>query len=218
MREPQSDNGINEPCPFATFNTVPIAMRVYTLASAIAVLLLCADLAQAQRPASPRGESATQIGEAWITVDYSRPILRGRTGIFGSGDTYGDRVTGQAPVWRAGANKSTRFNTEANLEFSTGTLPAGEYSVFVDLAEDEWTLIFSNHQAKESGREEGPGIWGAYGYSEDMDVLRAPMTLDELSVSVDQFTFEFVDVTTEGGSLAIVWERTIAAASFTVVE
>ena len=117
-----------------------------------------------------------------------------------------------------GANKSTRLNTEASLQFGTGTLAVGEYSVFAELAEDEWTLIFSNHQAKNSGREEGPGIWGAYGYSQDMDVLRVPMHVHKGDSSVDQFTISFLNVTSDGGTLALLWEHTKATVDFNVVK
>ena len=191
-------------------------MRTVTTVAAFAALFLVVDQVHAQRPASPRGEAATQIGEAWITVDYGRPILRGRTSIFGSGDSYGDQVVGRAPVWRVGANKSTRINTETDMQFGTGTLAAGEYSVFAELSEDEWTLIFSSHEAKDSGREEGPGIWGAYGYSQDMDVLRVPMHVHQHDVSVDQFTISFQNVTSDGGTLAMMWEHVKVTVDFNV--
>ena len=50
------------------------------------------------------GERAYSGGK-WIEVTYSRPMLRGRTDIFGKGADYGKTVNGGAPVWRAGANR-----------------------------------------------------------------------------------------------------------------
>ena len=44
---------------------------------------------QARRPASPEGTSATQVNDRWIEIVYGRPILRGRTNIFGTGADYG---------------------------------------------------------------------------------------------------------------------------------
>ncbi len=184
---------------------------------AIAVFL-SADLACAQdsRPASPRGEAATQIGDAWITVDYGRPILRGRQGIFESGDSYGERLNAGAPVWRAGANKSTRINTEVDLTFGDQTLPAGEYSMFIDLKPAGWTLIFSGHAAKESGRASGDGLWGSYNYTDDKDVIRVPMTVDTIDYSIDQFTITFMNVTQQGGTLGVVWDNVMATTPFTL--
>ena len=203
-------------------------MRSVTFVGLFIVLLIGADLAHAQRPSSPRGEVSTQIGGEyegrsyaggkWIVVDYGRPILRGRTGIFGEGDSYGQAVNGGAPVWRAGANQTTRFMTEADLKFGDATLPAGEYSLFVDLKADGWTLIFSNHAAKDNYRDSGDGLWGSYNYTADKDVLRVPMTVAEHTTSFDQFTISFVNMTKTGGTLAMMWETTMATADFSLAE
>ncbi len=182
-----------------------------------AILSLSAMDANAQRPLSPRGEAATQIGDHWIVVDYGRPILRGRTDIFAQGDDYGGLVKGVAPVWRAGANKSTRLMTEVPLRFGDTVVPSGEYSLFVDLkANDDWTLIISAHAAKESGRAPGDGLWGSYGYTPDKDVARVPMNVSESAQSTDQFTIGFYDVSEEGGVLALCWANTMATIAFEV--
>ena len=199
-------------------------MRNPKLIALAAVLAITASVAQAQRPASPRGEAAVQVGGEyqerryvggkWIAVDYGRPILRGRTGIFGTGDAYGNAVNAGAPVWRAGANKSTRLMTELDLKFGNQVLPAGEYSVFVELKEGDWTLILSTHAAKSGFREPGEGLWGAYNYTPDKDVVRVKMELGELPMSQEQFTISFTDMTDSGGNLSMLWEKTVATAAF----
>ena len=201
-------------------------MRMFRFPLIAVVLLVGASAALAQRPASPRGEAAIQVGGEyeerryvggkWITVDYGRPILRGRTGIFGEGSDYGKGANAGAPVWRAGANQSTRFMTEVDLKFGDKTLPAGEYSMFIDLKEGDWTLIMSTHSAKQGFREPGEGLWGAYNYTPDKDVLRVSMDVDSTPVSYEQLTISFVNVTAEGGSLALMWENTVAMASFSL--
>ena len=201
-------------------------MRLFRFALMATVLLVVAGTALAQRPASPRGEAAIQVGGEyegrryvggkWITVDYGRPILRGRTGFFGEGASYGQAANAGAPVWRAGANKSTRFMTETDLKFGDEMLPAGEYSMFVDLKEGDWTLIFSTHAAKDGFREPGEGLWGAYEYTSDKDVLRVSMDVSSMPVSYEQLTISFVNVTDSGGALALMWENTVAMASFSL--
>ena len=185
----------------------------------VALFALGAGDVTAQRIASPRGEAATQIGDHWIVVDYGRPILRSRTSIFGQGDEYGDFVKGVAPVWRAGANKSTRLMTEVPLTFGDTVVPAGEYSLFVDLvASDDWTLIISAHGAKESGRDAGDGLWGSYGFTADKDVARVPMQVSGSVLSTDQFTIGFYNVTDSGGTLGMRWEHTMATVSFEIAD
>src|SRR5882672_2704077 len=92
-----------------------------------------------RRAASPSGTAATQVGDKWIEIVYSRPILRGRTEIFGKGAEYGKKVLSGAPLWRAGANLTTRLKTEVPLEIGGKRLAPGEYSLFVDLKEPAWT-------------------------------------------------------------------------------
>lgn len=192
-------------------------MRSVKIVTLLAVLLVFADFAVAQdRLASPRGQAATQIGDNWIEVDYGRPILRGRTDIYGSGSSYGQTLYAGAPVWRAGANVSTRIKNEMPLKFGDNTLPAGEYSMFVDLTNGNWTLIFSNHKAKPTYQGSEEGLWGAYGYTPDKDVFRVPMTLTQHPNSVDQFTISFLDVSPAGGTLAMSWHTTTATVDFTL--
>jgi hypothetical protein len=210
---------------------------VITTAAALAlagsVVLAQQAAAPAPMPASPRGTAATQIGGKWvvekegaapryregkwIVVDYGRPILRGRTDIFGSGADYGKKVNDDGPVWRAGANQTTRFKTEAPLVFAGKALPAGEYSVFVDLKPGAWTLIFSTqpHQTKYDPNNKTE-TFGAYNYDSKFDVLRVPMTTSTGTLSIDQFTIAFVDMTQQGGTLAMAWEKTVATVAFTM--
>lgn len=216
-------------CRFPSRSPVPPA-HVLALLS----LLLPAGLAgQGSRIdvpeiASPRGTAATQVGGAfdsggaygngsWIVVDYGRPILRGRENIFGSGDSYGDGFLLGAPLWRVGANQSTRFMTEADLLFGGDRLPAGDYSVFAELEESRWTLIFSTWGVKESFREENPdALWGSYEYTPDRDVLRTTMSVETADRSADQLIITFTDMTQEGGNLTVWWDDQIATAAFTV--
>jgi hypothetical protein len=209
--------------------------------------LLCGGLALAQQtaptaapsPAAPRrapspaGTAATQVGGTWsapdkegerryengkwIEVIYSRPILKGRTNIFGSGADYGKKVSDGAPVWRAGANTTTRLKTEVPLVLGTKTLPPGEYSLFVDLKEAGWTLIVSNQPVQEKyDANEKLKTFGAYNYDPKYDVVRVPMKMVTPQVSVEQFTIGFFDVAEKGGKLAMAWEKTAAVVPFAV--
>ena len=201
-----------------------------------ALLVSSMGMAQAQttapaRPLSVPGTASTQVGGQWvkgergmryengkwIDVTYNRPLLRGRQNIFGSGAEYGKVVNGDGPVWRVGANQTTRFKTEVALTFGGKTLPAGEYSMYVDLKENNWTLIFSSWaaQAKYDPNDK-TALWGSYGYTPDKDVLRVPMTVSAIPMSIDQLSIGFVDVSGNGGTLAIWWDKTQATVPFTL--
>jgi hypothetical protein len=188
-------------------------------------------LAQTQKPASPPGTAATQVsgkyvqvqnnqryqGGKWIEISYGRPIKRERQNVFGAGADYGKTVSDGSPVWRAGANQTTRLKTEVPLIFEGKTLPAGDYSVFVDLKENAWTLIVSTWPAQEKyDPKNKEALWGSYGYTPDKDVLRAAMKLDTLPFSMDQFTIAFIDMTAVDGKLAMMWDKTMATVPFKV--
>ncbi|MDA1093119.1 MAG: DUF2911 domain-containing protein [Acidobacteria bacterium] len=204
-------------------------MRLTHIGIAIAALALSASIATAQgRPPSPRGHSSTQVGGSynaegaysggkWIDIRYGRPILRGRTDMFGEGANYSTKIYAGAPIWRIGADVTTRIKTEATLVFDGKTLPPGEYSMFADLANPKaWTLVFSNLGAKDDFRQEKENaVWGGYGYTDNLDVLRATMTVSEHPVSADQLIVTFTDMTQQGGNLTIWFSDQIATIPFT---
>ena len=176
-----------------------------------------------ERPAFTLGRELYQGGK-WIEIKYGRPLERGRD-LFGSGPDYGKAANdvGTAtlpapPVWRAGANVTTRLSTEVALQFGKTTVPAGEYSLFIDLKLPEWTLIISNWPAQlKYDPNNKAALWGAYGYTADKDVARVNMKLEKLPFDVDQLTWTFLDMKNDRGRLALMWGTTLASAPFVAI-
>jgi len=196
-------------------------------------------LAQDERPLSPSGTASVQVlgqwvkpdrrvstmtGEAyqggkWIDITYGRPLKRGRDA-FGAGPTYGKATNAGAPVWRAGANVTTRLKTEVPLVVDGKSVPAGEYSVLVELTQPaEWTLIVSSWPAQ-PGPHYDPAnkaaLWGAFGYTPDKDVARAAMKVDVLPYTVEELTWQFLNMTNDGGTIALMWDRSMGSVAFKV--
>jgi hypothetical protein len=191
-------------------------------------LVAAATFAGAQgdsRPLSPAGSSATQLGKdgKWMEITYSRPIKRGRD-LWGSGPTYAKEVLLQdgATVWRAGANVSTRLKTEVPVLVGGKRVPAGEYSIFIDTkSPTDWTLIVSSWPAQpkyDPNSDNKTALYGSFGYTPDKDVARVPMKMDKSSLSIDQMTWNFADVTPAGGKLVLMWDTVVASAPFTVAK
>jgi hypothetical protein len=220
-------------------------LRRILVATALVIVGSVAAIAQQPpaRPLSPSGATQAQVlgrwekGERptfavgqeryvdgrWLEITYGRPSLRGRD-IFGSGANYGKALIdlplgsfGPPPVWRAGANVSTRLKTEATLTFGDKKVPPGEYSLFIDVnGPRDWTLIVSSWGAQQRfDQNDKSALWGAYGYTPDKDVARVAMKVDALPFSVEQLTWSFVDMTTTSGRIAIMWAKTMASAPFT---
>ena len=101
----------------------------------------------------------------------------------GTGANYGKIANPDAPVWRAGANVSTQLKTEVPLVINGKTVAPGTYTMFIDLKPNNWTLIVSNWTAQTRYDPKNTAeLWGAYGYTPDKDVVRAPMTLGDAAV------------------------------------
>jgi hypothetical protein len=195
-------------------------MRRLALIVAVATVLVAGTSAQQQRrPASPEGTAATQFNDRWIEIVYGRPILRGRTGIFGTGSDYGVKLRDGGPIWRAGANLTTLLRTEVPLEIGGKRVAPGDYAVLVDLkSEKDWTFVLST-QARQTRYDEKntTELYGGYNYKPDNDVARAPMRVEAIPFSIDQLTWGFTDVTPSGGTMRIWWDKTMASVPFKIV-
>jgi hypothetical protein len=189
-------------------------------------------LAQGGRPASPAGTAAAEIGGKydtsgdepvykggkWIEITYGRPIRRGRDVLGGEGAKYGKLANPDAPVWRAGANNSTQLKTEVAMVINGKTVAPGTYTMFVDLKPNSWTLIVSNFKAQVRYDPKNTAeVYGAYGYTPEKDVVRAPMTLGTLPFSVEQLTWGFTDMSDAGGKLTIMWDKAVASVPFKIM-
>ena len=203
---------------------------IYATAIIVAIASLVPVTGSAQRRiTSPDGHTATEIrghyegaeepvyvGGKWIEISYGRPIKRGRD-LFGSGAEYGKRLNNGAPVWRAGADISTYLMSELPITINGKTVPPGGHSLFVDLKENNWTFIVSDWQPqKQYDRGDRTKLWGSFGYTKDKDVLRAPMKLTTLPYSTEELTWEFLDMSDKGGTIALRWDKMMATVPFTI--
>jgi hypothetical protein len=225
-----------EELPMTLRPNPPAAAIVPTFAATLVVMCAAvapARLAQgARRAASPAGTAATEVlgrydttgaepiyrGGKWIEIAYGRPIKRGRDVFGGSGAGYGKVANPDAPVWRAGANNTTQLKTDVPLVINGKALAPGTYTLFIDLKPNNWTLIVSRWVAQQRYDPKNTAeIWGAYGYTADKDVARAPMVLGTLPFSVDQLVWAFTDMTDAGGKMTIMWDRAVASVPFKIV-
>jgi hypothetical protein len=200
-------------------------LAVTSLCVATTAILSAQAIPEVKLPASPVGQAAVQLGGRWeknadgtryrdgkwVVVDYSRPLLRGRTQIFGSGADYGKAVLDGATIWRAGANDTTRLTTQAPLQIGDKTIAPGVYNVFVDLKANQWTLVLNTQPVQPKyDPADKVRLYGAYNYDTKFDVLRVPMTVRTRPDALEQFTIAFSNVTDSTATLIMAWEKTMA--------
>lgn len=162
------------------------------LALPVAVFLAAVATAQqtdkSKRP-SPPGTAEVTLNGKKITIEYSRPFMKGRK-IMGDVVPYGK-------VWRTGANEATALTTEADLSIGGANVPAGKYTLYTLPSEGTWKLIIN----KQTGQ------WGTI-YKEDQDLARVDMEKSKLSEPVEQFTISFKQKGADAADLVLQWETT----------
>ncbi|HEV2353914.1 MAG TPA: DUF2911 domain-containing protein [Puia sp.] len=127
-----------------------------------------------------------QIGNAVFTINYSRPLLRGRT-------LLGD-VIPYDYVWRTGANAATQFTTSIPIKLAGMQVPAGAYTLFTAPHTSGVDLIVS----KETGE------WGTE-YNRSRDLGRARMISETSSTPVEEFTISIIPTDSRRGNLVLEW-------------
>jgi Protein of unknown function (DUF2911) len=173
------------------------------------VLLFAAALATtaipsfAQKFTSPPADTSVTIAGKAITIHYSAPSVHGRQ-IFGEGG----RISHDPhyPVWRAGANAATALHTDADLDIQGLHVPAGDYTLFVNVADPEhWEFIVSK-DTKE---------WGL-AYKENMDLGRVKMEMSKPPAPIEVYKMTLSGGGGNSGTLQLEWENHIASVSFKV--
>ena len=109
------------------------------------------------------------------------------------------------PVWRAGANSATALHTEADLDIQGLHVPAGDYTLFANVADpDHWELIVSK-DTKE---------WGL-AYKDNMDLGRVKMEMSKPSAPIETYKMTLSSGGGNSGTLELAWENHVASVSFT---
>ena len=135
---------------------------------------------------SVRDTTRAQIGNAMFTVDYGRPLLRGRT-LLGDVIPY-DRV------WRTGANAATQFTTSTPIRLAGMQVPTGTYTLFTAPHTNGVDLIVN----KQSGQ------WGTE-YNGSLDLGTARMVSEVATATVEEFTISIIPSDDRHGTLVLEW-------------
>jgi Protein of unknown function (DUF2911) len=107
-------------------------VRPFLLSAAVMALVL-PSAARAQTRASERAHVTQIVNGTSITLDFSRPVARGRTNLFGGVVHWGE-------VWTPGANWATTIETDKPIRLNGNALAAGKYSIWMKPQQDQWTV------------------------------------------------------------------------------
>ncbi|WP_299214972.1 DUF2911 domain-containing protein [uncultured Dokdonia sp.] len=163
-------------------------------------LLTIGSYAQINTPApSPLAEMEQVVGLTDVTLEYSRPAMRGRT-IFGNLVPYGK-------IWRTGANQRTKITFSTDVTVGGKELKAGTYAIFTKPAASSWDVYFYTEY-------EGGGAPREWDDSKVAAMVNVPV--QKMPMTVESFTMTFDDLTNNGANLGILWENVYVAVPFGV--
>jgi len=139
--------------------------------------------------ASQHGSVSQHVGNTVITIEYNRPVARGRD-LFGALVPWGR-------VWTPGADYATTIEVSTPVQIERQALPAGTYSLWTEPQQDRWTVIFNRVQPVFHTR-----------YPAGEDVLRVTATPRE-GMHMETLAFYFPKVDGKHAELVLHWGKTI---------
>lgn len=155
----------------------------------VAGLIGSTTLAQDLPQPSPFSKVEQKVGLTDITIEYSRPGVKGRT-------IFGDLVP-YDKVWRLGANACTKFTTSTEMSIQGEKLDAGTYAVFaIPSATGAWQVVFNTDTEQ----------WGAGNYDESKNVLSVVVKAVEHAFT-ETFTISVNNITNNSAVVDMAWEN-----------
>lgn len=178
--------------------------RILTCAGMLA--LGATALTAQQKPVlSPPETASGTIGGKSITIAYSSPRVKGRAGKLFTKDGQISHDP-HYPVWRGGANSATTLKTDSDITIGDLNVPAGTYTLFVDISDPaHWTLIVNKKT----------GEWGL-AYDGTQDLGKTAMNTRAAPSLVEDLTYTITDEGGGKGTLTLAWENVSASVPITV--
>jgi tetratricopeptide (TPR) repeat protein len=140
-----------------------------------------------------------KVGLSDVSLEYSRPSMRGRT-------IFGDLVP-YDKLWRTGANARTKITFSDNVMIGNQELEAGSYAIFATPSASSWEVVFYTEA-------DGGGAPATL----DQSKVAATVTAEvhQLPMAIETFTISFDDLSNNSATLGLLWENTYVGVKFDV--
>ena len=160
--------------------------------TALASTLAATSPLDAQIRASEPATVSQTIDGTKITIEYSRPRLRGRKEIFGTKFVRWDET------WTPGANYATTLETSNDITLDGHAVPRGKYSVWMVVRKSgPWTFVLDPRARL--FHEDHP--------DSTAEQIRFPVKAQNGPVT-DVLTWSFPDIRIAGATIEMAWVRT----------
>ncbi|ARN77437.1 dihydrolipoamide dehydrogenase [Nonlabens spongiae] len=148
---------------------------------------------------SPKAKVMQTVGLTDVTVEYSRPAMKGRD-IFGGLVPYGK-------LWRTGANENTLITFSDEVKFGGKNVEAGTYAIYTKPGKDQWEVMLYT----DTNNWGNPAEWDA------SKVAASVMAKTEkLNMPQESWTIAINELSMGGAHLQMMWDETLVRVPFTV--
>jgi hypothetical protein len=165
------------------------------LVALVIASLTLSDPALAQIRASEIGTISQIIDGTKISMQYSRPRVRGRDPLWGT------RAVHWGEVWTPGANWATTLEVDKDIKLDGHPVAKGKYSVWMVVRQSgEWTMVLDPK-------------WKLYHMTppdSNTNQVRFPIHPKDAPFA-DVLTWSMPDIRANGGTLAFNWAKTVVA-------
>lgn len=164
------------------------------LAVAIFLIAFSGSIARAQLKvpaASPLQTTKQGFALGDITLEYSRPAVKGRT-------VFGDLVP-YDKIWRTGANATSKITFSSDVKLEGKEVKAGTYGLFTIPGKTSWDVMLS----KDLNLGANVGA-----YNKENEVVRVQVKPATLANRVETFTINLADIMSNSAVLEIMWDKT----------
>ncbi|WP_430409162.1 DUF2911 domain-containing protein [Kordia sp.] len=148
---------------------------------------------------SPSSKLTQTVGLTEVTVEYSRPAVKGRK-IFGDLVPYGQ-------MWRTGANANTKITFSDDVTIGDTSVKAGTYAIFTKPTAQTWEVIIYNDVSN----------WGTPQKWDDAKVVaKTTAPVNTMPYSAESFTIGIENLSNSGADLSFSWDKTYVVVPFRV--
>lgn len=165
-------------------------LLLLSVALFLAIFSVEAQELKTPRP-SPMHKFTQEFALGDVTLDYSRPSIKGRT-IFGDLVPYGK-------MWRTGANYSTKITVTDIIQIEGNKVEPGTYAIYTIPGKDKWEVMLYSDLTLGGNVAK---------YDKENEVLRFSVTPTTVTEKVESFTMNMADLRDESATLEMVWENT----------
>jgi tetratricopeptide (TPR) repeat protein len=140
---------------------------------------------------SPLAKIEQTVGLTQVSIEYSRPSMRGRT-VMGDLVPYGE-------IWRTGANRNTTLSFSDAITIGKQEIAAGTYALYSRPGISMWEVFFYN-------QTDNPGLPEKWDPKAIAATIEVPIR--ELDTPVETFSIALETLHNEGETLQLKWETT----------